>query len=65
MHRHGLLPAFAGIPRLYQGGGGGGDNDCVCVSALVRVCGCERNGVRACCIYVHPRVRPVRAWDAE
>ena len=55
------LPVCPGCTK----GKGGGDNDCVCVSALVRVCGCECNGVRGCCIYVHPRVRPIRAWDTE
>ena len=46
----GSLPAFAGMPRLFQGGGG---DDCICVPARVRVCVCVRDGVHDCGIYIY------------
>ena len=55
----GSVPAFAGMPRLFGGGGGDGS---ICVPAQVRVYGCTRDGVHGCGVYIcdHPWVRAGR-----
>ena len=63
----GSLLAFAGMPRLFQGGGG------ATTAAFVYLHWYECAGVSAMAyavvvyiyICVHPWVRPVRAWDTN